>query len=252
MALHTLYPQSVNLDKEQHRYFHNDGREFISFSKVYGFLVEKFDADGISAAISRRDGVSAESVRGKWQKATDEGTRLDHAFKLFSQTGRILIENSDLEEIIKELSVKYKCYPRTYEDLVIYNEEFRTAGEIDRLAFTSKFKNCNVHIMDIKRFEGGMTYEPKGQPWLNWPFAHYPNTRYTKVTFQLSFYAWHYEKLTGQKIERLFVDMVKIVDGKMINEVVPVQYIKTDIELLLSTFKQQIMNIVEPVKLYEF
>lgn len=251
-GVHTLFPNLVSLDKEQHRYFHVDGREFISFSKIYGFLVEKFDAEAISAATAKRDNVSQESVKAKWNNATDEGTRLDQAFKLYSQTGQILIENSDLQDIIKEMSIKYKDYSKTYEDLVIYNEDYRTAGEIDRLALTSKLKTCDVHVMDIKRFENGMTYEPKGQKWLNYPFSHFPNTRYTKVTFQLSFYAWHYEKLTGQKIGRLFVDVVKVVDGKMVNETVPVQYIKTDIELLLETFKHQVNAILNPAQVYQF
>ena len=153
---------------------------------------------------------------------------------------------------------KYKDYHQNYEDLVVFNEEFRTAGEIDKLSLLSNRKDSVFHQSDFKRFEDGMSYEPKGKAWLNYPFAHYPNTKYTKITFQLSYYAWHFEKLTGRKCGRLFIDLIKPIknsEGKVvdfINEVIPVMYIRNDIELLLNTFKPQIMNIVEPVKLYEF
>lgn len=257
--LHTLYNQDVLLDKEQHRYFHvRNGNEYVSFSKCFEFLSEKFDSKGISAAIARRDGVSAESVQGKWDRARDEGTRFDGAIKLYSQTGQILKENEDLADIIKLASIKYKDYKQMFSDLVIFNHDTRTAGEIDRLSIKSAFKTSNFIISDFKLFEAGMSYVPKGKAWLNYPFDYLANTKYTKIAFQLSFYAWHYEKLTGQKCERMFIDLIipikdsagKVVEYK--NEVIPANYMKTEVELFLGTFKQQILNIVEPVKLYEF
>jgi len=257
--LHTLYTQDVLLDKVEHRYFNvHNGNEYVSFSKCFEFLSEKFDSEGISAAIARRDGVSAESVQGKWNSARDEGTRFDGAIKLYSQTGHILKENEDLADIVKLVSLKYKDYKRTFEDLVIFNHETRTAGEIDKLSIKSAFKTSNFHISDFKLFEAGMSYAPKGKAWLNYPFDYLPNTKYTKICFQLSFYAWHYEKLTGQKCERMFIDLIipiKDSTGKVVeykNEVIPANYMKSEVEIFINTFKSQILQIVEPIQLYEF
>ena len=71
----------------------------------------------------------------------------------------------------------------------------------------------------------------------------------------MSFYSWHYEQLTGQKCERMFIDLIiPIKDnlGKVVeyrNEVIPANYMKAEVELFLARFKDQILNIVEPVNL---
>jgi len=256
--MHTLFPNKVFLDKEAHRYYDNTGLEYMSFSKLYGFLTEKFDVENVSFHYANKHGMTQEDVKAKWKKQTDEGTRLDAALKRFSQTGQILIEDADLKDTIIMVSEKYSKYYSSYGDLVIYNEKYRTAGEIDRLCLVSNRKACNFIISDFKRFESDSTglQDIKGnKKWLEWPFDYLPATKHTKITFQASYYAYHFELLTGRRCERLFIDTiipVKDKGGKTIdvrNEVVPLIYMKHDVERLLDHCKDMILSELEGNKI---
>ncbi|CAK0770608.1 conserved hypothetical protein [Gammaproteobacteria bacterium] len=243
--IHGLFNQKVYLDEIEHRYYNENKEEYISFSKLFGFLVEKSNFDMIAGFVAKKEGVSKEEVAAKWKAQTDEGTRIDKALELYAQTGQILKEDADLETVIKTVLDKYKVYKKTFEQVVVYNDGFRTAGSIDKLCLLSNLKNGKFHMNDFKCFEGGMQYAPKGQPWLNAPLSHLPNSKYVKICLQLSYYSWHYEKLTGMKCEAQFIDMIKPIkeNGKVVgysNTVIPCAYLKTDIEAMLNYYKPQI------------
>jgi len=252
MSVHTLYKQLVHLDPVEHKYTDSTGKEYMSFSHLYHFLVPKFNAEYIAGHVARSEGTSKEAVLGKWQSATDEGTRIDAALEYFTKTGQIKDDDADLEPIIKHVLSKYSTYHQTYEQLVVFSEKYRTAGSLDKLGLLSNRKDSRFHLSDFKCFEAGMSYTPKGQAWLNPPFDYLPNTKYTKINFQTSYYAWHLEQLTGRKCERIFVDMIRPIrdnKGKVINyanSVIPMPYMKHQVELLLETFKDKIINTLEP------
>lgn len=257
MQPHTLYRQDVYLDVDQHKYFDSGGKEYISFSKLYNFLVPKFDSESIAGHVGRAEGSSKEQVLAKWQAQTDEGTRIDSALELYAETGQIKEEDRDLEQVIKHVLSKYKDYHKTYQQLVVFCHASRTAGSLDKIAILSNRKDSRFHLSDFKCFSDGMSYLPKGQAWLNPPFDYMPNTKYTKINFQTSYYAWHFEHLTGRKCERIFVDMIQPVkkEGRVVgytNKEIPMPYLKSQIELLLETFKDKILEIVEPVVITEF
>lgn len=244
--VHTLYNQEVTLNKEEHRYYDREGLEYLSFSKLFNYLSPKFNADFIAGHVAKSQGVSKSEVLGTWQKATDNGTELDKALKNYARTGVVASEHLHLGDIVKEVTKKYVDYHRCYEDLVVFSKEYRVAGEIDKLSLTSNRRNCTFHISDFKRFEKGMSYEAKGQRWLNYPFDHLPNTKYTRVSMQMSFYAYLFEQLTEHKCERLFVDVITFEGGKFRNEVVPVNYMKREVEYLLEHFSNRILKELEP------
>jgi len=248
--VHTLFSNDVYLDKDTHQYFDKDGREYMSFTRFFSFLSPKFDANMIAAATAKRDDTTKEAVLGKWQATADEGTRLDKTLKAYSQTGKIIPEGEGLEQVVREVSKKYVDYHRCYEDLVVFSKDYRVAGEIDKLSLTSNRRNCTFHISDFKRFEGGMTYEAKGQRFLNYPLDYLPNTKYVKIGFQLSFYAYLFEQLTNHKCEKLFIDLVipQIANGVVVghkNEVIPVNYMKREIEFCLEHFSNRVITALD-------
>lgn len=256
MSVHTLYAQNVTLTPDTHQYFNVSGLEYISFSKLYNFLVPKFDADYIAGHVARSEGSTKQEVLGKWQSSTEEGTRIDAALELFAETGQILEEDSDLESIILKVLEKYKVYNKTYSQLVVFSDKYRVAGSLDKLSIVSNRKDSKFHLSDFKCFNDGMSYVPKGQAWLNPPFDYLPNTKYTKINFQTSYYAHLFEQLTGRKCERIFVDMIIPVreNGKVIghkNQVIPMPYLKHQIEVFLETFKDKIINLLEPQQVHE-
>jgi hypothetical protein len=253
MPAHSLYPNLVTLDSELHKYYDVSGKEYMGFSHLYQFLVPKFNAEFMAKMVAKKENTTKDAILGKWGSATDEGTRIDAALELYAQTGRIKEEDSDIEGIVKQVLAKYQGYHRCYEQLVVYNEKYRTAGSLDKLGIMSNRKDSRFHLADFKCFDNGMSYEPKGQAWLNAPFDYLPNTKYTKINFQTSYYAWHFEKLTGRKCERIFVDMIRPIrdeKGKIVkygNSIIPMPYMKHQVELLLETFKDRIINTLEPV-----
>ena len=249
--LHNLFPQRVTLSDETHQYWHDNGNEHLSFSKFFGFLTgEKPDFDKLAGFVAKRDGGTQETVLAKWKSQTDEGTRIDKALELFAQTGQILQEDADLEPLVKKVLEKYSTYHRCFEQVVVFDENRRTAGSLDKLCLLSNRKNTKFHMNDFKCFEGGMQYAPKGQPWLNYPLNHLPNSKYVKICLQLSYYSLHLENLTDMRCEAQFIDMIvpKKENGKVIgysNSLIPAPYMKMEIEAALNMFQPQIIATLE-------
>lgn len=254
MAIHTLFPNKVYLDPVAHKYFDSEGLEYMGFSKLYGYLVPKFDSDGISRIIARNSGVSQQEIQAGWNKSTENGTRIDKALELYAQTATFLDTDSDIKGLVVDVLEKYKCYNMTYEQGIPYDLERRLAGSWDKLSLVSKRKDSKFHLSDFKCFEKGYDslFKVSGQSFLNEPFTHLVNNKYTKISFQLSYYSHLFEELTGRKCERLFIDLITPSwnqDGTLKsykNEVVPVVYMKNDVKILLDYFKDRIIDDLTP------
>lgn len=245
--IHSLYPQKVKLDKVEHKYHHDNGDEYMSFSRLYGYLSPKFDANAIAGHVARAKDVSKASILKEWQGATDAGTLFDVAIKTYTETGKVAAEHEHLKTLIIHVSEKYKVYNSVYSDLVVFNEKYRVAGEIDRLCLTSNRKDCTFIISDFK-FMKGISMEHKGQRWLNSPFDHHVNSKYTRISWQLSYYAHLFYLLTGRKCDRLFIDLIRpAASGKgYVNEVIPVYNAQAEIMQFLEHFKDRILMDLEP------
>lgn len=247
--LHNLFPQRVHLDEVAHKYYHDNGDEYISFSKLYSFLSPKFEADAIAGYIAKRDDVRKDVIKAKWQKQTDEGTRIDNALTLYAQTGQILETDRDIAGIVRHVLEKYKDYNKCYEQVVVYSEKYRCAGSLDKLSILSNRKDSAFIISDFKRFEGGMSYDAKGEKWLSYPFDYLQNSKYVRISLQCSYYAYLFSELTGRKCDKLFCDMIiPIMEGGKVrgykNQVVPLMYMKLEVETMLEHFKGKILSTV--------
>lgn len=258
MAIHTLFPNKVYLDPVAHKYFDNEGLEYMGFSKLYGYLVPKFDSDGISRIMARNSGVSQEDIQAGWNKSTENGTRIDKALELYAQTATFLDGDSDIKELVIHVLDKYKNYSKTYEQGIPYDLDRRLAGSWDKLSLTSNRKDGRFHLSDFKCFEKGYDslFKISGQSFLNEPFNHLSNNKYTKISFQLSYYAHLFEELTGRKCEKLFIDLITPTwnaDSTLKsfkNEIVPIMYMKNDVKILLDYFKDRIINDMTPNNIY--
>lgn len=248
--IHNLFKNEVYLEPNEHKYFDSKGNQYISFSALYGKLVKKFDVVGISKLVSKSNGKSADEVRKGWEQTATNGTRIDKALETYAQTASLDPNDDDLKGLVVDVLAKYKIYNKTYEQGIPYSKEYRVAGSWDKLSLTSNRKDSKFHLSDFKCFEKGYDslFTVSGQPFLNAPFEHLSNTKFTKISIQLSFYAHLFEELTGRKCEKLFIDLItpvfdsehRLVSYK--NEVVPTMYLKNDIRIFLETFKSEIMD----------
>jgi hypothetical protein len=247
--IHNLFPNEVYLEPISHRYYDGEGNEYISFSKLYGFLVEKFDANKIAGQYKS---MSKEEVLGMWQQATDNGTRIDKALEKYAQTATILDSDQDLKQLLSQVLEKYKVYNNTFEQGIPYSKKYRVAGSWDKLSLVTNRKDSKFHLSDFKCFEKGFDslFKVSGQAWLHEPFSHLPNNKYSKISMQLSFYAYLFENLTGRKCERLFIDLIIPKWNKQNqllsfeNMTIPVNYLKNDIICFLEHFKSDILNLL--------
>jgi len=251
---HNLFPNEVYLEPNEHKYFDSEGNQYISFSALYGKLVKKFDAEMVARAISKNTVETSDELLAKWQQTAFQGTRFDNALERFSNTGVILDSDEDLKQAIPQILEKYKIYNKIYHQVVVYDKKYRVAGSTDSSCIVTNRSDSRFHKGDWKCFEKGLDslYKVSGQAWLNAPFEHLPNTKFTKISFQLSYYARLFEKLTGRKCERLFIDLIVPTwdsNGKLIsyeNHVVNVNYLRNDIDILLETFKEDILEMLNP------
>ena len=173
----------------------------------------------------------------QWGGQTREGTRIDAALELYAKTGQILESDADIADLVKDVLAEYKIYNKCFEQLVVFNSEYRVAGSLDKLFLFSNRKDSAFGISDFKAFEKDNLHEHRG--WLNAPFDYLPNTKYVKISFQLSFYAHLFEELTGRKCKQLFIHLI---DPKAKTfQKVPVMYMKREVMFALETFKEKIL-----------
>lgn len=248
--IHNLFPNEVYLEPNEHKYFDSEGNQYISFSALYGKLVQKFDAKNISRLVSKySDKTSDEIVKG-WEQTAINGTRIDNALELYAQTATVKDSDLDLTELLPLVLDKYKVYNKTFEQGVPYSKKYKVAGSWDKLSLVSNRKDSKFHLSDFKCFEKGYDslFKISGQAFLNAPFEHLPNNKFTKISFQLSYYAHLFEELTGRKCEKLFIDLItptfdennRLMEFK--NEVINTVYLKNDIKIFLETFKDEILD----------
>jgi len=236
--MHSLYPNKVRLQEDVHKYFDESGVQYMGFSSFFGFMCKKFDANAVAGHIARNTGSSKQDLLDNWNSRTDNGTRIDAALTLYAQTGQVLTADADIADLIKSVLLEYKEYNTCYEQLVVYNENYRTAGSLDKLFLYTNRKDSAFGLSDFKAFEKQDLFEHRG--WLNTPFDYLPNNKYTKISFQLSFYAHHFEELTGRKCKRLFIHLIDPINKT--HHKVPVMYMKREVMFALEHFKEEIIN----------
>ncbi len=151
--------------------------------------------------------------------------------------------------------MEYINYHSTHEQLDVYSEYFRTAGRPDKLFLFTNRKDSPFGISDFKAFEDVLNtdgtlkhtaeeslYIHRG--WCKEGFSHLPNTKFTKISMQLSIYAYYFEGLTGRKCKELFIHLINAT--KKTHTKIYVPYLKRDVEHLLEVNKEDILKQLMP------
>lgn len=249
MAVHTLFSSDVVLEPISHTYQNSKGEQYLSVSKFLGLLSEKFED---TPAYQRADELTRLQWKEKGRAAANHGTTIHNALELYSQTGQILSENAFMEEAIKSITSEYKDYHQSHDEICLYNNEYRVAGTADKICLLSNRKDSEVDIADFKtNISKGIQFHNDYKKRLFHPLDHLQDCNFVKYSLQLSLYAYFFEQLTGRKVRKMWIHFIPPHDLTK-HYKIPVMYLKNDVRLILEYYKPQIMNIVEPVKLYEF
>ncbi len=244
---HSLYPDKVKLRQEDHKYFHENGDEYMSFSKLSHKLIPEFNAEMISKKVAESRGVSQSEVLNEWNGRRDNGTRIDQAIETYANDGLVFSENIDIADLIKSVNEEYKDYHGSFHQLVLYSEQYRIAGSCDKLFVFGNRKDSNFGISDFKAYEKPEELT-KVRGWCKAPFNHLPNSKFTKICFQLGIYSFMFEQLTGRRCKELFIHVIDSVNNT--HKKVHIPYLKNDIAVLLNTYKEEILNDLTPQSVF--
>lgn len=237
-----LFPAKVTLHEESHKYYDERGEEYLSFSSIYEFISDKFDAKKIAYFAGGKSEEGMIAKLDEWDKQREEGVRIDEALTRWLKNGEIRKEHKDIELDILQLGIVYPTvrFPQT----TVYCTDYRTAGTSDNICLTSNRKDSKLIISDTKCYEKMETDLYEGRKWLKPPFDHLPDSKFIKTAMQCSYYGYHAEKLTGKKVKELFIHLIQPSTckngGKVNHKKIILPYLKNDIMILLETFKDQI------------
>lgn len=241
--LHNLFPPLVTLEPKEHLYRDREGKEYLSVSKFLSMLSEKFED-------TRAYKLASEETRLEWKAkgraAANHGTNIHEALELYNKTGQILKDNSHMADAIRSVTDEYKDYNKTYDEICLYNKDYRIAGTTDKICMLSNRKDCEVDLADFKtNIAKGVYYHSDYKKRLFSPLDHLQDCNYVKYSLQLSIYAYFFEELTGRRVRKLFIHFIPPGD-MMKHHKIPVIYMKNDVRLLLEEYKNKILSLVEP------
>nr|WP_298660276.1 hypothetical protein [uncultured Flavobacterium sp.] len=241
---HGLFPELVSLIKESHTYLHQNGDTYTSFSTLYGkYFVSPFNKDLVAKKVAEKNGTTQEAVLTEWDSKTENGSRIDEALERYAIDGVIFSENLDVYELVKSVLDEYKDYHRCFEQVVVYNEDSKTAGSLDKGFLFGPIKSSNFGLSDFKAFESDDLHFHRG--WCKAPFNYLPNTKYTKIAIQLSYYGHLFEELTGRRCRQLFIHLINPITKT--HQKIPVMYMKSEIIKLLELHKEKSKVIEEDI-----
>jgi len=238
--IHTLFPNLVKLEPEEHKYFDAHGRQYLSVSAVLKLLSEPFEE---TPAYKRATAETRAEWKAKGRASAEHGTKIHEALELYSDTGQILIENKEYEEVIKSISEQYKEYNKSYNEVCLYNTDYMIAGTTDKICAVSNRKDCEVDIADFKNLGKELDFYSKYKNRMYAPVDHLSDCNYVKYSLQLSIYAYFFELLTGRSVRQLYIHVIPTYD-MMSHKKVPVMYMKNDVKLILEANKEKILSLL--------
>lgn len=241
--MNRLFEERVTLEPKSHRYFHKNGKEFESLSRVRGCIKEAFQSDMLSSIIAKKEGRSKESVLAEWKGkgdvAANHGTRIHEALERYEKSAIILPEDGHLRPMILALTSEYSEMYQVHQEVCLYDEEYEIAGTADHIIETTKHKSSILNIDDYKtNISKGIYFESKYKKYLLGPFSHVMDTNYYDYSLQLSCYAYMAEKLTGRKIGTLSIVFIP-PNNPLAYKRIPVNYMKMEVIALFNYYKEQ-------------
>lgn len=172
----------IYFDEISHTYTVN-GKELTSVTKWVEQFVPEFNANIVSAVMSRKSEMTPEEIRAKWDLkgriARSQGDWVHDSIQYY------LKYDPEFTNEPVEAFKKHQTDNQYYSETIVYDEEF--AGTIDLIEVLGDKK---VKIHDFKTNEN--LHKKKGK--LKAPYKDLDNTPLNKYRLQLSKYAQMLEK----------------------------------------------------------
>jgi hypothetical protein len=217
--------------EEEHKYFMN-GEELSSVSSVLSLFKNEFDPKGfLIRNCARRDGITVEELRAKWDKerndACERGHRLHSQLEHYIKNKEIL--DGDYKDVVKQFS-KIKFKGELYSELQIYSPTYKIAGTTDLVELLN---NGTINIGDFKqnkKIDKKSKYKNK----LLYPLNAYDECEFETYTFQINLYSAMLKEY-GYETNKMTLYYFSPATRKM--EIFEIPKREQDTENLLKHFK---------------
>lgn len=240
--------REVYLEPKSHRYFNRSGDEYTSISKFREQFKEPFNKSNSHNCAGKGNyiGMSSDQVSKQWEDYGKEraavGTRIHEAIELFSDTATTKPEDAHFRPFLLNIASQYKDYWRTYNEVIIHDDENMLAGTADKFLVTTSHRNSIIDITDWKTNIKGIhqkDLDKKGNPvnkYMLHCLDHLMDSKYNDYAIQLSIYAYMLQKQTGRRIGQLNIHYIN-PENPLINYKIPVPYMKYEVEKMLEFHK---------------
>jgi hypothetical protein len=241
----------ITFKEDTHQYFDLDGIEYKSMSRVLNSIKIPFDEKIVSKFVAKRDGLTQEEVLNKWKSIGDHsrefGTKIHNALEDYVNAKKITDDR--LKKLAKEFSKELVGYKKLVPEFVVYDKEFKIAGQTDLLLDRQNKPKSGDWIIDLidykTNIEKGIYFDSiwrkngvirHYKKFLLSPLDHLEECNYNLYSLQLSGYGYMLEKTYGVKIGKLFIVWI-MYDEKEDSfdyTMIPVPYMKMEIEALFN------------------
>ncbi len=245
-----MFPQKVTLVDPGHKYWHEDGTQYKSVSKVIEAFKNKFDTEKMSYFSARKalrllynrepgeQEVLAKQIQLKkeWadknKLACDVGTHIHNCLEHYGRTTKIL--DPKLEAMVRGIYSLDKDYKKTWNEQILYSEDDEVAGTADKILLRPGTKDV-IDIDDYKtNIAQGIATSSKYNNRMKAPFDHLEDCNFVHYSLQLSIYAAMIEKQFNMKIGRLRLKYIPPFNP-IAFKVVPIIYMKQEAHMMLQS-----------------
>ena len=160
--IHAFVGGDIYYDEVAHVYTNNNGDVYLSGSQYAESFKKPFDKVGISEAMAKKAGVSAEDIVKMWElkgeASRNFGTAVHQALQLYETYKELssklakeyhLHDNFVLKDIVESFYVAHKG-EKAESEIVVVDHAAKRAGAIDRLVITGGKRG---HVTDFKTGE---------------------------------------------------------------------------------------------------
>lgn len=123
----------INFDPNEHRYYDDSGREYISVTTLIKQFLP-FDQEEIAGKVinypgSKYYGMTKQEVLERWKKSAPAGTSVHDGVEQFLKEGTI-IDDPDVAPLVKKFS-KVRFRGKVYSECILHDEDYLIAGMAD-------------------------------------------------------------------------------------------------------------------------
>lgn len=238
--------EKITFSSTAHSYSNASGEQYLSVNKMINKARIGFPKEKIAYYTAKRDNIKIEDVLCGWEtkarNARNRGTKIHNIIQLYHD--RMVIEDCNKEEysgLLKELSKYFVSYARTYQEMVLYSNRYKVAGTADKVCIRSNRRDSS--IIDIYDYKTGKeSYSAETKKYYLKPLEYLEDCNYSHDCLQLSSYAFMLEEMSEGQINIGKLGIVYI-DKDLKLKLVPVCYMKLEVELLFRKFGLHYTNV---------